>query len=439
MIEQKHKDLAQHILKFAQQNGCSAARAAVYAGTETSLAYRDQQLEKLQQASENRLLVYLFVDGRYGVYSTNRMERKEVESFIKNAIDSTRCIAEDPCRTLPQADLCYKGKDAIDDNFDKTIETLQADDKLLLPKATVEEVFQTDPRIISVTAEYGDSSSFNYLIDTNGFEGEAARTSFNLSASISLRDAGDARPESWWYDSSLFWEKLQKEGIGKIALERVLRKLGQEKIKSGKYTMVLDNTVSRNVLSPILSALNGNSLVQKNSFLINMLGKKIASEVCTLIDDPHIPKVAGSRRFDNEGVATKRRPVIENGVLQTYFIDTYSANKLGAEPTISSPSVLTFTHGEKGLSGLVGDLKNGILVTGFNGGNSNSSTGDFSYGVEGLLIENGQLVKPISEMNVTGNFLTLWERLVAAGNDPDETSSWRIPSLVFEGVAFSGL
>ena len=439
MISQKHKELAQHILKFAKQNGCEACRANINAGTETSFDYRDEKLEKLQQASENRLSVALFVDECYGTYSTNRMEKKEVETFIKNAIDSTRYLAKDSCRKLPQTNMYYTGKDAIDANFDKVIETLPADEKLQLTKATVEEVYKTDSRIISVSAGYGDSTRYNYLVDSNGFEGERAQTSFSLSASVSLKDAGDERPDSWWYDSSLFWEKLQKTGIGKKALERALRKLGQKKIASGKYTMVVENTVASMLLSPIMSALNGNSLAQKDSFLINMLGKKMGSDILTLTDEPHLFRAMGSRWFDSEGVATKKRAVIEDGILQTYFIDTYNALKMNVEPTISGASVLTFKHGNKDVHGLIGELKRGILVTGFNGGNSNSSTGDFSFGIEGFLIENGKLVKPVSEMNITGNMLTLWQQLAAIGNDARETSSWRTPSLVFNDVAFAGL
>lgn len=439
MIPQKHKEIAQHIVKFGQQNGCSAVRAAVNAGTETTFEYRDDKLDRLQQASENQLSVSLFVDGRYGVYSTNRMEKKEVEKFIKEAIGATRALSPDPCRTLPQADLYYRGADAPDTNFDKTIETLQADDPLALAKGAVNEVYRTDPRIISVSAGYDDATDFKYLIDSNGFEGEQAQTSFSLSAEVSLKDAGDSRPESWWSDSALFWDKLQKSGIGQTALARALRKLGQEKIKSGTYTMVLENTIVRNLLSPVILALHGNALSQRNSFLLDKLGKKMAAGILTLTDNPHLSKAMGSRWFDSEGVATQKRTVIENGVLQTYFIDTYNANKMKVAPTISGASLLTFGLGNKDLHGLIGEVKKGILVTGFNGGNSNSSTGDFSFGIEGFLIEGGQWVKPVSEMNITGNLVGLWERLAAIGNDAWESSSWRTPSLVFEDVAFSGL
>ena len=129
----------------------------------------------------------------------------------------------------------------------------------------------------------------------------------------------------------------------------------------------------------------------------------------------------------------------DKGELKTYFIDTYRANKMNVAPTISSASILTMDMGNKDLEGLIASVNRGILVTGFNGGNCNSTSGDFSYGVEGFLIENGKLVQPISEMNVTGNMVKLWNQLVEVGNDPRLSSSWRIPSLCFSDIDFSGL
>ncbi|MDR1406060.1 MAG: TldD/PmbA family protein [Prevotellaceae bacterium] len=439
MISKQHKNLAQEMMEFAKQNGCSACRISIGSGTENSFEYRNTQLEQLQQSSQNQLSISLFVDGRFGSYSTNRIEKSELKKFIKNAIDATRYLAEDPHRTLPNPDLYYKGNDAPDACYDKQFDQLQPDEKLQLAKATVEEVWQTDPHIISVSGSYSDYDWFSYLIDSNGFEGERAQSLFSLSASVSLKGDGDARPESWWYDSALFWDKLQKEGIGKKALERTLRKLGQKKIKSGVYPMIVDNMNSARLLSPVISAINGSSLAQKNSFLTDKLGKKIAGEKLTLKDEPHLPLAQGSRWFDNEGVATRPRTIIENGVLQTYFIDTYNASRLKMPPTISGASVLTFGQGSSNLDALVAQQKKGILVTGFNGGNSNSSTGDFSFGVEGFLIENGKPVQPVSEMNITGNMLSLWESLAEIGNDAYLNDSWRMPSMVFDKVSFSGL
>ncbi len=218
-----------------------------------------------------------------------------------------------------------------------------------------------------------------------------------------------------------------------------MRKLGQTKVKSGKYTMVVDPLNSGRLVSPMIQALYGSALQQKNSFMLNKLGTQVAAAKMTLMDEPHLPQASGARYFDNEGVATQRRAIFENGVLNTYFIDTYNAKKMNVEPTISSPSLLVMKTGSKDLDGLTAGVSNGILVTGFNGGNCNSSTGDFSYGIEGFLIENGKLTVPVSEMNITGNMLSLWNSLVETGNDPRLSSSWRIPSLVFDGVDFSGL
>ena len=230
-----------------------------------------------------------------------------------------------------------------------------------------------------------------------------------------------------------------KEGLGTKALERVFRKLGQKKVASGKYRMIVDNMNSGRLLSPVIDALYGSSIQQKNSFLLDKLDQKVLGDKLTLIDEPHLIKASGARYFDGEGVATKRMPVFENGVLKTYYIDTYSANKMEVKPTIASPSILTMQMGDKNTDNLIASVDKGILVTGFNGGNCNSTTGDFSYGVEGFLIEKGKLTQPISEMNATGNMIALWNNLTEVGNDPRLFSSWRIPSLLFDGVDFSGL
>jgi PmbA protein len=439
MITEQDKELAQQMMNFARQKGCSACRISLGSGTESEFEYRNTQLEKLQQSSQNQMSITLFVDGRYGVYSTNRIEKNELKKFIGNAIESTRYLAEDANRQLPPPERCYRGKESYDECYDRQFDTVRPDDKLNAAKAAVNEIYGTDPRIVSVTAGYSDGDWFSYVINSNGFEGQQSQTSFSLSAEVSLKGEGDARPESWWYDSALFWEQLKKDGIGRKALERAVQKLGQTKIKSGKYPMLVDNMNSGRLLSPLISAMNGEALAQKNSFLTDMLGKKITSDKLTLTDEPHLPKARGARLFDSEGVATQRRTVIENGVLQTYFIDTYNANRLNMPPTVASASVLTFKTGASDLAGLTGGLSRGILVTGFNGGNSNSNTGDFSFGVEGFLIERGKLVKPVSEMNVTGNLLVLWSNLQEVGNDVRLNSSWRVPSLLFDDVNFSGL
>lgn len=439
MITNDNKKLAQWAMEFALKNGCQASRVSLYNGSSCSFEIRDMKIDRLQQASENSLVINLFVDGRYGSFSTNRPDKKELEKFIRNGIDSTRFLAEDKARTLPDTSLYYKSGEADLQLIDPKFDTIQPDEKVALAMNVCHEMMGKDDRIISANSSYSDEKDFKYMIASNGFEGEASGSSFSLSASVSIHGEGDARPESYWYDSSLYYDKLVKEGLGTKAIERVLRKLGQKKVASGKYTMVVDNMNSARLLSPVIDALYGSSIQQKNSFMLDKLNQQVLGEKLTLTDEPHIIQAAGARYFDGEGIATKKRVVFENGVLKTYYIDTYSANKLGVKPTISSPSIFTMQMGGLETEGLIGTVDKGILITGFNGGNCNSTTGDFSYGVEGFLIEKGKLTQPISEMNVTGNMISLWSNLIETGNDPRQFSSWRIPSLLFKDVNFSGL
>ena len=439
MITKEHKNLAQWALKYALNKGCSDARISIYSGISNSFEYRDIQLDRLEQSSESEMNIQLYVDGKFASFSTNRLDKKELEKFISNGIETTRYLAKDEFRKLADPARLYTGDGKGLDVYDKSIDNISVDDKLALLKNNVNEVYKTDERIISVTSGYSDGTSNSYIVSSNGFEGETETTFYNLSAETSMKGANDTRPQGYWYDAAVFWDNLQKENLGKTAYERTLRKLGQEKIKSGVYKMILDNMTSSRLFSPLISALYGSNIQQKSSFLINKLGEKIVSDKLTVIDDPHIKNARGARWFDSEGAATKKYNVIENGVLNMYYIDTYYGGKLNMEPTIQSPSILTFQLGNKDFDQIIAGIDKGIWVTGFNGGNSNSTTGDFSFGIEGFLIEKGVAVKPLNEMNITGNLLTLWKNILEIGNDPKTNSSYRIPSILFDAVSFSGI
>lgn len=439
MITDKNKQLAQWAMEFALKNGCQAAKVQLYANSNASFELRDGKMDRLQQASEGGLSLNLYVDERFGSFSTNRLDKEEIQRLIINGIESTRYLAPDESRILANPDRYYKGGKPDLQLYDNSLATINPDEKVALAQTAAEEVMGKDERIISVSTSYADGESASYQLISNGFEGESKRTWTNISASVSIKGEGEARPSDYWSENSLFYNNLKKTGIGSKALERVLRKLGQKKVKSGKYTMVVDYLNVSQLGNPLLSALLGSALQQNNSFLMDKLGEKVLADTVTLLDEPHMIGASGARYYDAEGVATQPRAIFDKGVLKTYFIDTYNAKKMGVEPTISSPSLLVMPQGNKGLNELVADVDRGILVTGFNGGNCNSSTGDFSYGIEGFLIENGKLTQPVNEMNITGNMITLWSSLVAIGNDAPDNRSWRIPSLVFEGVNFSGL
>lgn len=431
--------MAQWAMDTALKNGCQAARISVITSDNNSFEYRDKQLDKLQHSSENKIYIELFVDGRYGSFSTNRIEKKEVESFIKEGILSTRYLSPDTFRQLPDTSRYYKPDGRDLDLYDTSFRSISTAEKLETALNAIEEIYETDKRIISISSSYDDGVGAEYMIASNGFEAESYDSAFSLVASVSLKTNSDARAESYWYDNAIYWSDLKKDGIAKKALNRALGKIGQRKIQSGQYDMLLDNTLSSRLLSPVIGAMYGSALQQKNSFLLEKAGGQITSDKLTIMDTPHLKRSFGARWFDGEGVATKEQTIIGKGILQTYFIDTYNSLKMGIPPTIASPSIISTELGNRSFEEILRSVQKGIWVTGFNGGNSNSTTGDFSFGIEGFLIENGRATTPVSEMNITGNMLDLWSKLMEVGNDPNPSSTWKIPALLFANINFSGL
>ncbi len=435
--EEKYK-LAKWAMNHALENGAQQSSVSISNNRSSSVEVREEKIDKLEQAIQSSLTIRLYVDKKYSAHSTNWLKKEELARFIEQAIEGTRFLSEDEFRTLPDPGLYYKGGKenllTLDNDFSK----VDPQKKIELAFAVEKEVLGKDERIISVSTSYYDGINERVLITSNGFEGDSANSQFGLQASVSVK-SNEARPESSWNESAIFFDKLKKESIGTTALKRAINKIGQQKIGSEKMTMIVENKQVGRIFGPLVSALNGSAIQQKNSFLIDKLNEKVASEKLTITDDPFILSGRGSRLFDSEGLATKKRPVFEKGILKTYYIDTYYGKKLQMDPTSGGTTNLVFETGNKDLQGLVSLVKRGILVTGFNGGNTNGSTGDFSFGIEGFLIENGEITQPVSEMNITGNMKELWSNIAEIGNDINQSSSWLTPSIVFEGVDFSGI
>ncbi len=439
MTKEEQYSITKWVMEHAIQNGAQQARVILYNNNSSQIEVRDEKIDKLQESNRIGMQINLYVDKKYSSISTSRITNKEeLGKIIEEAIVGTRYLAEDEFRTLPDPGLYYKGDGPDLKSVDPKFNSVDPQQKIESAFALEKEVLGTDERIISVSTSYNDGMSGSVMVASNGFEGDSENSYYSLSASVSVTD-GTARPQGNWYNSSIFSDKLVRKDIGKKALQRAVDRLGQAKIESGKMPMIVENRSAGQVVRPMISALNGSSIQQKQSFLIDMIGEKIGSDLMTIVDDPFIVSGRGSRLFDSEGMATKKRSVIKNGVLKTYYIDTYYGKKMKMEPTTGSTTNLVFKPGEKNLEGLLSGIDRGILVTGFNGGNSNPVTGDFSYGIEGFLVENGKLIKPVAEMNITGNFKQLWKELVAVGSDADLSRSWRLPSMVFENVDFSGI
>jgi len=294
--------------------------------------------------------------------------------------------------------------------------------------------------ILSVTTGFSDSRSESVRVHSNGFKGGRTDTSFWTSAQVSVKDKDDRRPEDWSAAGVRFLAELPPTAeIGREAASRSLARLGAKKPESAVLPMVLENRAAGRLVGYLAGPLSAQSLQQKRSFFEGKLGQVIGSDKLTVIDDPHLAKGFGSRLYDGEGMAARKMPIFESGVLRNYFVDTYYGKKLKIAPTTGGSSNLIWALGAKSQAELVAEVKDGMLVTGFLGGNSNSTTGDFSLGVQGFRIRNGQVAEPVSEMNISGNHLELWKRLQAVGNDPYPYSPLRTPTLVFDGVQFAGI
>jgi PmbA protein len=435
--EEKYK-LADEVIDHALKNGAQQVSVSINESRRNNIEIRNKQIDRLTESNSLGLSLSLYVDKKYSSHSTNRLKKDDLFKFTEEAIAATRFLAEDEFRKLPEPELYYKGGGKSLEKLDKSIETIDTKDKINMANLIHDEAYGKDERIISVSAYYSDGVSNSVLVNSNGFKGDSTQGGVSLSASVSMKGV-TSRPSDYWFENAVFMDKLTKTGIGKKALDRTINKLDPKKIKSGKYSMVVENMAVGNLLSPLFSALQGSSIYQKQSFLAGKLEKPFASKLLSVYDDPTIVSAPGSALFDDEGLALGKRAILENGILKSFYIDTYYGRKLGMKPTSGGSTNVISNLGTKDLASLVGSMKKGILVTGFNGGNCNGSTGDFSYGIEGFYIENGKVVQPVNEMNITGNMTQFFFNLVELGNDLKPGSSLMVPSLLFDNIDFSGI
>mgnify|MGYP002622403078 FL=1 len=278
-------------------------------------------------------------------------------------------------------------------------------------------------------------------MDSGGFFARHTETSFEIGYEVTVEDRSGNRFSGYWWDGSPRLESVLP-AVGECAPQAVLRAAGQigpKPVPSGKYTLVVDRECASRLVTPLLKALGGYAIQQKNSFLLDAPGKKLFPDHLRIVDCPHEKGATGSCLFDSEGVATREQEIIGDGVLRQYFLNTYFARKLNMEPTTEDCTrVKVMPAGGVSTCGdLLRKVNDAILVTGFNGGNSNSSTGDFSYGIEGFRVRDGQIVHPVREMLITGNFLTLWGNFLAAADDARPCTSRLIPTLAFGQVDFN--
>ncbi len=432
-------------LEFALEQGAQQVRLTYSKSVMNLTGILNGEVDKTAYALDQSLQLQLFVDGRFGTFSSNRLEKEEIERFILSAIDTVRMLEPDENRSLP--DPARLVKDAVTGKelglYDPSYESLtSAKRKEMALRSSFwsrKEELENGFTVIAEEGEYSDSLFDSITIDSQGLMARHTETSFEIGYEATVEDAHGNHYSNFWWDAAPFLKDLKLDTCSKTAIERASAALFPVEIDSCRTNLIVDSECAGKLVTPLLNALGGFSVQQKNSFLADKLGKKVFPESLSIIDLPRVQGQTGCRLFDSEGVATRDLPVIENGVVKTFFINTYIGHKMGMEPTIEDATrVKLMPVGDcitqEELLQKIGD---GILVTGFNGGNSNAATGNFSYGIEGFLIRGGKKVHPVREMLITGDFISLWNSLVATAQDARPCMSKLIPTLAFHNVSFS--
>lgn len=444
MITEKEINIARHCISYALANGADAVRVSLNDSTMDGCTLLNGVLDKVTHAADRSIYFYIFADNRYGTFSTNRLETEDLEKFIIQSITMVRMLGEDKYRSLPSPERT--AKDARTGRelgmYDCRYEDSSSDTRLERARemSIFSQIAGKEYTLISEECEYSESYDDNFVADSQGFEGRHTETCYSVFAEMTIQAKEGSKHSGFWWESSFDKDSVDLKGCAQRALDRAVRQIGPKKRRGGHYKMVVDTSVATKLIAPVITALNAASIQQKMSFLDGTIGLQIFPEGMTLMDMARTPGKNGSRLYDTEGVATKDAPIIENGVVKQYFVNTYMAAKMGIEPTIediSRPCLLPFGEKELSLKDLLELSGSGILVTGFNGGNCNPVTGDFSFGIEGFAFSRGKITHPVHEMLITGNILELWNNLTAVGSDARPCVRWQIGSLAFKNVSFS--
>jgi PmbA protein len=439
------KDLlerAKAIVAGAQKRGAQGVRASAYRNRNSKLEWRDGKVDRLRESTSMGVSVSLYVDGRYSSNSSSDLRPDALDKFLDETVAMTKVLSADEHRKLPDpkryADRFSGDLKLLDEAGAKAISGV---DRRRTAKAMEEaaRAAKGTAKIISVSTSSSDSKSEGAMVTSNGLEVAESRTTFVMFAKVSIQGEGDRKPGGYHYAVCRHRDALPTiELVGAEATRRTLEMLGEKPEKTGKYPCVIENRVVGRVLSGLLGPLSGSAIQQKRSFLADKLDQQVGSKALTIFDDPHVVGGLGSTTYDGEGMSTVKRPLFEAGVVKNFLFDTYYASKLGKTPTAGSTTNLVLPPGKRDLAALLAAMGDGILITGFSGGNSNAATGDFSVGIRGMWIKDGKPIKPVAEMNLGGNHLQTWKQLAELGSDVYTYSSTRSPSLRFEPLQFSG-
>ena len=440
-MSQEMLDLCAQVLAAAQRAGARESKATLTRRRSIEIEYRQRKPETIKEAATQSLEVEIYVNGRYSAQNTSDLRPAALTEFISAAVATTRLLAEDPYRSLPDPQR-YEGRFEGDlQILDPAFGAVTAEQRHGLVQRVEDAALKAGgAQVVSVAAGVNDVLYEMVTVNSNGLSGAVKTSEYSMGGQMALQDAGDRRPNGYYYVTTRFQRQLpDPAAVGEEVARRTQGLLGAKKIPTATLPIIVENRVVPRLLYNLTGPLSGSAIQQKRSFLADKKGQAIASEALTLIDDGALPGGLWSGSIDRDGFPTRRRVMIEKGVLKEFFVDWYYSRKLGWEPTTGGPSNVIIPPGARSVAEVMKALGRGIVVTEFIGGNSNSTTGDASVGIGGYLFENGARTQAVAEMNVADNQLKFWHKLIEVGNDPWPYSAWQTPSLVFRDVVVSGV
>ena len=441
-------DLAQALLAAARRAGADAADAIVSSGASQVIDVRGGHLEQAERSESADLGLRVLVGQRQANISSSDMRPETLDILAERAVAMAREAPEDPYAGLADPAQLARAWD---------MEALELADPAPEPDpaelqrraATAEAAAMNVSGVTQVqTATAGYERRHVRLAASNGFASGHTRTDwYTFCTAIAGTGAGMERDSDG--DARIWDTDLRSpEDIGTKAGERATERLDARRPKTGAYPVLFDERISTSLIGHLLSAANGAAVARGATWLRDRLGKQVLPEALSIIEDPHRPRVGGSRPYDGEGLPTRRRAIVENGVLTDWVLDLASARQLGMQSTANAKRGMSgpprpgtwnivLTEGEASRADLIADMGTGLLVTSMIGSTINPNTGDYSRGASGFWIENGEVAYPVNELTIAGNLHDMLMHLTPA-NDARAHLSSVVPSLLIEGMTLAG-
>lgn len=443
------KETAQRLADEAVRRGASAAEVFMTRCEEFSVSVRLGDVEKIKEAIDQGLGLRVLIDGQQASVSCSDFSEDAVLQLVDEAIELARAASPDESAGLPEAaELAREVADLA--LYDEAIERLPTEKKIDMALAAERAAQDYSKRIINFDGGGLETSSSTIILANSlGFAGEYQSTLISLAAVPVAADDQGQMQRDYWYDMRRRLSDLSSpEEIGRMAAQRTLRKLNGRSVPTQSVPVVFDPQMAASLLGHLFEALSGETIFRRSSFLVDCLSETIASQKLTVVDDGVLKGGLGSRPFDGEGLPTRRTVLIQDGRLESYLLNSYTARKLGLRSTgnavralVGAPSVgagnLTIAAGAHRPAELIGSVDRGLYLTEMIGQGVNIVTGDYSRSAGGLWIENGELTFPVQGVTIAGNLKEMLRGVEMVGNDLDFRSRIVAPSLLIGRMTIS--